>query len=64
MSKYIEEVNKKTVEELVSSIAELRFELAKLVIESSVSQQKNTNVLPNKRKQLAVLLTALQQKKS
>lgn len=64
MSTYMNEVNKKTVQEIEKSIADVRLEIAKLVVESSVSQQKNSNTVPNKRKQLAVLLTALQQKKS
>ena len=64
MSTYMKEVNNKTVQELEKSIADIRLEIAKLVVESSVSQQKNTNTIPNKRKQLAVLLTVLRQKKS
>ncbi|MFH0773177.1 MAG: 50S ribosomal protein L29 [bacterium] len=64
MSTSMKEVSKKTVQELKKSIVDLRLELAKLAVESSVSQQKNTNVVPNKRKQLAVLLTALRQKQS
>ena len=59
----MKEVSNKTVEELNKMIADVKLEIAKLVVESSVSQQKNTNTIPNKRKQLAVLLTALQQKK-
>lgn len=64
MSTYMQDMTKKTKEELNKAIADMRIEIAKLVVESSVSQQKNSNVIPNKRKQLAVLLTALQQKKS
>jgi len=64
MSKIMKEVSQKTAQELEKSIADLRLELAKLAVESSVTQQKNTNTVPNKRKQLAVLLTALGQKKS
>jgi ribosomal protein L29 len=60
----MKEMSQKTVQELEKAIADARLELAKLVVESSVSQQKNTNTVPNKRKQLAVLLTALAQKKS
>jgi ribosomal protein L29 len=60
----MKEVNAKTVQEIEKMIADIKIELAKLVVESSVSQQKNTNTIPNKRKQLAVLMTALQQKKS
>lgn len=64
MSTYMKEMSQKTVQELEKSIADLRLDLGKLAVESSVSQQKNTNTVPNKRKQLAVLLTALAQKKS
>ena len=64
MNTYMKEVSKKTTQELEKSIAELHLELEKLAVESSVSQQKNTNTIPNKKKQLAVLLTALRQKKS
>ena len=64
MSKYMKDVSQKTVQEIEKSISDLRLELGKLTLESSVSQQKNTNTIPNKRKQLAVLLTVLRQKKS
>ena len=64
MSTYMKEVSNKTVIELEKMIADIQLEIAKLVVESSVSQQKNTNTVPNKRKQLAVLLTVLRQKKS
>ena len=64
MSKSMKEASQKTVQELEKAVVDLRLELAKLTVESSVSQQKNTNTVPNKRKQLAVLLTALRQKKS
>jgi len=64
MSKSMKEASQKTVQELEKSVVDLRLELAKLTVEASVSQQKNTNIVANKRKQLAVLLTALRQKKS
>jgi len=64
MSKFMKEMSQKSVQELEKSVADLRLELAKLTVEASVSQQKNTNIVANKRKQLAVLLTALRQKKS
>lgn len=60
----MKEISKKTVQELEKSVLDLRLEIAKLAVESSVTQQKNTNTMPNKRKQLAVLLTVLRQKKS
>lgn len=64
MSKLMSEMSKKTIPELEKAIGDVRIEIAKLVVESSVSAQKNSNMIPNKRKQLAVLLTALRQKKS
>lgn len=60
----MKDASQKTAPELEKAVADLRLELAKLAVESSVSQQKNTNMVPQKRKQLAVLLTALAQKKS
>lgn len=60
----MKDATKKTVEELEKSIIDLRQEIAKLAVELTVTQQKNTNTMPNKRKQLAVLLTVLRQKKS
>lgn len=59
----MKEVSQKTAEELKKDIATARLELAKLNVEMTVSPQKNSNVISNKKKQLAVLLTALQQKK-
>lgn len=59
----MKEVSQKTAEELNKEIAAARLELAKLNVEMTVSPQKNSNVISNKKKQLAVLLTALQQKK-
>jgi len=63
MSKYMKEASQKTAEELKKEIAALKIEMAKLNVEISVAPQKNSNVISNKKKQLAVLLTALQQKK-
>lgn len=59
----MKEVSQKTAEELNKDIAAVRLEIAKLNVEMTVSPQKNSNVISNKKKQLAVLLTALQQKK-
>jgi ribosomal protein L29 len=60
----MQEAKNKSVSELEKSISDVRVEIAKLMVESSVSAQKNTNTISNKKKQLAVLLTALNQKKS
>jgi len=59
----MKEVSQKTKEELNKDIAAVRLEIAKLNVEVTVAPQKNSNVISNKKKQLAVLLTALQQKK-
>lgn len=53
----------KTEQELVTSIQSLRLEIAKMNIERSTTQPKNTNVISNKKRQLAVLLTVLRQKR-
>lgn len=53
----------KTKQELETAIKSLRVEIAKLSVERSTTQPKNTNVISNKKRQLAVLLTAFQQKK-
>lgn len=63
MKKYTKECNEKTIEELEKSIRTIRTEISKLEVEMGVSQQKNTNLVQNKKKQLAVLLTVHRQKK-
>lgn len=63
MRKFTKESNEKTKEELEKSISSIRAEIAKLQVEMGITQQKNTNAISNKKKQLAVLLTVLRQKK-
>lgn len=64
MRKYTKESNEKTTEELEKAIKTIRAEIVKLQVESGIAQQKNTNIISNKKKQLAVLLTVLRQKKA
>jgi ribosomal protein L29 len=64
MRKYTKESNEKTTEELEKAIKSIRAEIVKLQVESGITQQKNTNTIGNKKKQLAVLLTVLRQKKA
>ncbi len=59
----MKETTGKTEQELVSSIQALRLEIAKLNVERSTTQPKNTNIISNKKRQLAVLLTVLGQKR-
>jgi len=60
----MKEASAKTETELVAAVGGLRSELAKMQVERSTSQQKNTNIISNKKKQLAVFLTALRSKKN
>ncbi len=63
MRKFTKESNEKTKEELEKKIQDLRVEIAKLQVEMGIAQKKNTNEIGIKKKQLAVLLTILRQKK-
>ncbi|VVA43855.1 50S ribosomal protein L29 [Candidatus Roizmanbacteria bacterium] len=55
--------SEKTVKELEKDLIKLREEIAKLRLSFKSNPAKDTNVLAKKRKQLAVLLTVLSQKK-
>ncbi|OGK17196.1 50S ribosomal protein L29 [Candidatus Roizmanbacteria bacterium RIFCSPHIGHO2_01_FULL_39_12c] len=63
MRKIINEIKKKSITELENETVNLRNELAKLKLESAVNQVKDTNIIMKKRKELAVVLTILGQKK-
>ncbi len=63
MKKYTKESNEKTKEELEKAVSTIRLEISKLQVEMGIAQKKNTNEIRNKKKQLAVLLTVLRQKK-
>ncbi len=64
MNTLMKEISGKTEQELVASIQALRIEIAKLNVERSTTQPKNTNTISNKKRQLAVLLTVLGQKRN
>lgn len=53
----------KTVEELVKDLRDLKAEIAKMSVEMSSGKIKNTNVIKDKKKLVARILTYLSQKK-
>ncbi|MFA5136267.1 MAG: hypothetical protein WC489_02645 [Patescibacteria group bacterium] len=63
MKKQVKKVSGVSVLSLEKDIASLRHEIALKTIEDKVNPQKDSNFLRKKRKELAVLLTLLQQKK-
>lgn len=63
MKKQTKELQAKSKEELEKEIQKLRLEIDKLEMERAVNAPKDTNVIPKKRKTLAVLLTLKNQKK-
>lgn len=62
MKKYASEYRKKTVVELEKEKINLKSEISKLKIEWGVNKPKDTNIISNKLKKLAVLLTILSEK--
>lgn len=63
MKKLTKDLRAKSIEELAKRESDLRQEIGKLTLEFKVNQPKNTNQLFRKRKELAVVLTLLQEKK-
>lgn len=63
MKKLTKELTNKTIKELEKQSQMLREELAKLTLNQKVNPVKDTNVTVKKRKELAVVLTILTQKK-
>jgi ribosomal protein L29 len=64
MSKITKNFREKTIKELDKEISNLKDETAKLNLSKKSSPVKDTNLLYKKRKQLAVLLTILNEKKA
>lgn len=63
MKKIIKTYREKTSKELMKEIYPLREEIAKLQLSFKSNPPKDTNSLMKKRKQLAVLLTILSEKR-
>ncbi|MFH0979631.1 MAG: 50S ribosomal protein L29 [Candidatus Roizmanbacteria bacterium] len=63
MKKLTKQYRDKTVKELTQETVILKEEIAKLRLSQKSAPAKDTNILMKKRKQLAVLLTVLTEKK-
>lgn len=63
MRKLMKDYSAKKITELEKDIHTIRQEIAKLVLDRKSNPQKDTNSIVKKRKQLAVMLTVLVQKK-
>lgn len=63
MKKNIKEYDDKSIEALEKDAQSARQEIATMSLNSKVNPSKDTNSISKKRKKLAVLLTALVQKK-
>jgi len=61
--KKIADFKEKSINELEREITKLREDIAKLKIEIKINKPKDTNILFKKRKQLALILTILTEKK-
>jgi len=57
------ELMAKTVEELVKDLRDLKAEIAKMSVEMTSGKIKNTNLIKDKKKIVARILTYLSQKK-
>ena len=64
MKKNIKNLREKNIKELNKEIDNLKEEIAKLNLSKKSSPVKDTNLLYKKRKQLAVLLTIMNEKKA
>lgn len=63
MKKITREYRKKTTTELEKEAQRLRREIAKLKLEAKINPPKDTNLLIKKRKELAIILTLITEKK-
>lgn len=61
--KITKELIGKTVKELEKQAGALREDIAKTILNQKVNPAKDTNILRKKRKQLAVILTVITQKR-
>ena len=63
MKQLKKDLKEKTIVELEKEAQKIREEVGRLRIEQKVKPQTNTNLIFNKRKQLAMVLTLLNEKK-
>jgi ribosomal protein L29 len=63
MKKYIKDIRKKTIKEIEKEIVNLKKDIVKSNIEWKINKPKDTNLISNKKKKLAVLMTVLYEMK-
>ncbi|PIS15759.1 50S ribosomal protein L29 [Candidatus Roizmanbacteria bacterium CG09_land_8_20_14_0_10_41_9] len=63
MKKTIGDLRDKSLEALQNEVAQMGEELAKLQLERGVNPTKDSNLIPKKKKRLAVALTIISEKK-
>ncbi|MBW7960324.1 50S ribosomal protein L29 [Patescibacteria group bacterium] len=63
MKKIIKEIRSKSIAELEKQRVSLAEEIAKMKLSKKAIPQKDTNLLKKKRKQMAILLTIMTEKK-
>jgi len=59
----MQKIKDQSVQELGISVQKIKEEIARLSIEGSINKPKNSNALGNKKRELAVMLTVMNQKK-
>lgn len=58
----IKKYREKTIEEIKKEVEKLRFEISKEYISQHNNENKNTNIIREKRKKIAVLLTLIRER--
>lgn len=64
MRKLRKEIKDKSIADLQQEVLKIREEIGKLSIERKVKAEKDTNLIMKKKKQIAMLLTTLNEKKA
>lgn len=62
-TKDVQKIRDETVQELSIKAQQLKEELARLSIEAMANHPKNTNAIGKKKKELAVILTIIREKR-
>lgn len=62
MKKAVIKIQQKSVAELHKDLSQLRTEITKIMVESRLAPQKDSNLVMKKRKEIARILTVMNQK--
>ncbi len=62
MNKSMSKIQQKSVAELNKDLAQLRSDITKITVESRLAPQKDSNLVTKKRKEIARILTVMNQK--